>query len=1489
MTVFGERRVAPSTRPAALRSSLNLHRVQGALEEAARAEAERRAGRQLLSGAQAWGLASAASRAASPGKEAQATSRRRSRRYSLGPTLKLVELAAGSAASSPRAPRGTHGASDTSGAGGGLGSNVALAWLYSGRGGAHSPTAASPRTSPRRERPASAAPQLGARTLAAASDATAANSTATPRRHRQRRTYLNRLLDESERRRHEAEPAAGRQASFRAAAGATTKDSLHDIAVAGHVPRALALQRLERLYAQVGDAAEYVDADAKADADVVPPSPRFARTRSGHVVVPSPGRRPWRAAGRLQLDVSLAEERRGTKGSGSGRQQARTGAHAVPASAPASRAATPRTMAVGEGDEGEGRDPEVLEALLWEAACERASGAGEGAARRARNPVLRGGGSSTADRRRTVIVAAACSCLPSEEERSWQPGVRAREDAYAVVLPGQPRAVRVMRDQEAAQELADSLGAEVRRTRGPPAVAAKRSQVELGATGFGSGATALDGAWLPTEDEVGRASGVLGASGELPPPSLRAEQLCAACAALGVPVTPREARALMAGMVGSERGSVTVVGLADALAGKGSDSEARQAVIYGPLPPGGPGAEAAAHARVVYPFCRTAVRSPCGWTTEMAAASANPPPVRLRLARVLGFGGGAECGALQLPSPMAFTATRSEVAYFTAGTGVLANVESGTQRLFSGHSAEITAMAHSGAMGVFATAQSAPPAGAVGAGNPGGPLVLVWQTSDVDPSLEVGRRPEGPFRVRARLAHPLRARGIAAIAFSPSGRRLVTVGSDAYASVFVWAWAAAGAKIFEGRCATGTPPAVRGVAWNPAVPDTGMLAHGEFITFGPRHVRRWSVSGQQAAAPAALGLARPRSALSRRLADAQAALEEAKAKGAASMAMAGGAGTRYDSAPLSFGDAPLQDVRCVAFVGNGASTRLVTGGFEGALYVWEGRSVAYSLAAHAGRRGGVRALATCRGGERMLSAGGDGDVHVWAAAKGAVHHVRTIQAAGAGGALLGLAVQPATGTISWGNARGEVYACCDASLADAAMEAGGKAAAESESASRLSVEVPPGQLMPPGTSDGDGPASLLGYHPSLVSPGLASEGATVAWCPASPSVCAIGSVRSSKGKGSGHQLLLFDAATGTALRACRLPSSVLSVAWTPAGDRLACGLAAGGIVVLDPGSAEVVAAYPLATSARRKGKGSRTAVGGVAALQYSPDGERLAAALNHKVLVLDAREHAGDAGAGEAGSEVTPRLRKVATCAGHSAPVVAMDWSADGALLATSCKGSEALFFDAATGARASGAMAAALRRARFPTHTRPLGFEVMGVWPSGAPESWLCSLDVNRRERAVVVGDKDGALRVSTFPCVALDAPADIYRGHCGRIAAVRIACDAKRVASVGHADRAVMLWDVVASAQLVPPGGGREASDQERASGDDVADIDLLEDARGHRVPHTAGAAEMAAIEVGAADTAMTPESDGASVPLSLSAGEGGVTSSAPSQKSVIVPTLL
>ena len=74
-------------------------------------------------------------------------------------------------------------------------------------------------------------------------------------------------------------------------------------------------------------------------------------------------------------------------------------------------------------------------------------------------------------------------------------------------------------------------------------------------------------------------------------------------------------------------------------------------------------------------------------------------------------------------------------------------------------------------------------------------------------------------------------------------------------------------------------------------------------------------------------------------------------------------------------------------------------------------------------------------------------------------------------------------------------------------------------------------------------------------------------------------------------------------------ASIMLYEAAPAGDRLACGLAAGGIVVLDPGSAEVVAAYPLATSARRKGKGSRTAVGGVAALQYSPDGERLAAAL----------------------------------------------------------------------------------------------------------------------------------------------------------------------------------------------------------------------------------------------------------------------------------------
>lgn len=1214
MTVFGEKRVEPRTRPGALRSSIGVYRAGSVLEEAGRANTERKLGSKLGTGAQGW----ASARALRTGAEGSRDAERLLSANATEPDVPDAESAMGLATGGP-----------------------------------------------------------------------------------------------------DEHPSPGSLALGDADGGSPTRTVAADTAV--------------------------------------PPVPRFARTRSGHVVpAPNAVGRPWRGAGTLSLDATIeAHERleRDAHGAGpSRRRRPKTAAPTVGRGGARPESAAGATARASQRPDVP-RAVDQLDSMLWEAACARAKGLGEGAVARSRNPSLRKGPSaSMAQRRRLAIVSAACSVFDNPELREWRPGARPREDAFAVLVGDAKRPAKVLRDEEAAHELADMLGGRVERRRGAPLVAKKRSQVELGATPRISDVVASDGTWIPADTEgavaAAAAAGMVAPTGELPTPTLTTQQLRDACGALGVRVSTAEARALMRAMTGSDRGPITVLAFAKRLAGEGAADSARQEVIYGPLPPGGPGAEAAEHARVMYPQCRTAVRAPRGFTAAMAASSSQPPSVKLKLSRALGFGCGAEGAGMALQSGMAYTSVRGEVGYFTAGVGVVADTATGAQRHFTGHSAEITAMAYAPALNVFATGQGSSSGGSTGA------LVLVWEA----PHPGDGRSKQP--RVRARLEHPMRTRGVVAIAFSPSGKRLATVGCDSHATLCVWAWASGGTKLFEARCTTGTPPAVRGILWNPAVHDAFSFAGnggdaGEFVTFGPRHMRCWS--------PARSAPTKSRMALAKDLSG-----DSAIGDDGAQRSTSGG----YTSMPLSFGDAPMQDVRCACYAPGGRA--LLTGGAEGALYVWECGRVSYSMAAHCGRRGGIAALASALGGVRVLSCGGDGDVHVWhvtAEPHCKLRHVRTIHDAAGGAALLGLAVQPATGCIALGTARGEVYAACDVTLA----------------------------ADPDSIGDGAGEADSLDYYPTLVSPGLASSGGAVSWCPTEPNVVAVGS--QSGGGAGAEQLFLFDAVSGVALRACRLPSGVQSLAWAPAGDRLAVGLVSGGVVVLDPGSSEVVSAYPLrdgrkASSARTTRPAPSASATSVAVLEYSPDGGRLAAVVGSKVIVLDTSEKDQTLATahGAAGSSVAPavRLRRAAACSGHGAAVVAVDWSEDGALLATCCKGSEALFFDSRTGEQV--ACSAVLSRASWAAHTRPLGFEVMGVWPAegAAPSDWVCSLHASPSRDSVVLAEQHGSLRVSTFPCVALDSPADSYVAHCGRVAGVRFNADGTRVASVGLSDRAVMLWDV-------------------------------------------------------------------------------------------------
>lgn len=84
-----------------------------------------------------------------------------------------------------------------------------------------------------------------------------------------------------------------------------------------------------------------------------------------------------------------------------------------------------------------------------------------------------------------------------------------------------------------------------------------------------------------------------------------------------------------------------------------------------------------------------------------------------------------------------------------------------------------------------------------------GAFICVWDT-------RTGSQPEGPAAARelVRLPFDKDARGFCALAFSPTGTRLVAVAQDNYHSVYVYDWRKK-RELFSGRGTMGDPPQVR--------------------------------------------------------------------------------------------------------------------------------------------------------------------------------------------------------------------------------------------------------------------------------------------------------------------------------------------------------------------------------------------------------------------------------------------------------------------------------------------------------------------------------------------------------------------------------------------------------------------------------------------------------------------------------------------------------
>ena len=260
-----------------------------------------------------------------------------------------------------------------------------------------------------------------------------------------------------------------------------------------------------------------------------------------------------------------------------------------------------------------------------------------------------------------------------------------------------------------------------------------------------------------------------------------------------------------------------------------------------------------------------------------------------------------------------------------------------------------------------------------------------------------------------------------------------------------------------------------------------------------------------------------------------------------------------------------------------------------------------------------------------------------------------------------------------------------------------------------------------------------------------------------------------------------------------------SVAFSGDGKLLAAGFADGRVAVLRARTLEALAeTTPVARERHRRerepgwSESARESGGArVEALAFSPDSTLLAAAGADRAV----RVFANVAGA----------FALVATCAGHSATVRALDWSEDGALLRSQCVGGELLHWRAPTFSRGDGEASDAsapcilkpfpgdVRDARWRTHSATVGFPVMGIWEPGRAASTrvVGALDRSPDARFVVAGDDAGDLRVLNYPCVARAAPSvDARRAHGARVGAVAFSGDGAWVASVGTADKTLVVW---------------------------------------------------------------------------------------------------
>lgn len=272
-------------------------------------------------------------------------------------------------------------------------------------------------------------------------------------------------------------------------------------------------------------------------------------------------------------------------------------------------------------------------------------------------------------------------------------------------------------------------------------------------------------------------------------------------------------------------------------------------------------------------------------------------------------------------------------------------------------------------------------------------------------------------------------------------------------------------------------------------------------------------------------------------------------------------------------------------------------------------------------------------------------------------------------------------------------------------------------------------------------------------------------------------------------LRLWKCSSTSPVRELKLDTSLRAVAYSPDGRRIALGC--GGHTA-KRGTLFVLDSVTLAVLHEGKDAGDY-----IRCLAYSPDGRRLASASHDlRIYIYTCDPESG-------------LITLLSAADAHLAPPSSVDFTPDGAYLMSSDEAGVLLWTDSGSGLPVSNA--SSVRDLQWTTWSSPVGWPVLGL--QEPRNQGVERVDRSKNGSLLAAGDMHGQVRLLRWPASEVRAGSLTFRGHAGRISAVRWSNGDEFLLTAGR-DGSIIRWRRVKQSKEVDSGDEAEESGDEEVA---------------------------------------------------------------------------